>query len=213
MIKRLFKQNFRYFLLYFAIVVAGVLADSVAIVLFQRLLDTIGILGTMLDGLRLCLNILAGYGTLLFLKYLDGYLMSWPLERLQQALPYGVKQMVLEKMEHIDYQAYAGLGLGAFIQCVENGAVAAKDILLDFWLYIFTGLIPTILITLVFIGYYDISVFIYIIIGYIIVYVFTKLLMKKLLFIKDQLLEQSELLNSRLVRAYGGADFSNFAPV
>lgn len=200
MLNKLFRQNFRWFFLYFLIAVGTIIADSVAIVLFQRLLDTIGILQDLPQGLQICLGLLAGYGVLLFLKYLGGYLMSWPLERLQQSLPYGVKQMVLEKMERIDYQASAGLGLGSLIQRVENGAGAARGILLGFWLYIFSGLIPTILITLLFIGFYDVSVFVYIIIGYIVVYIFTKLLMKRLLFIKDQLLEQSELLNNRLVR-------------
>ncbi len=200
MLKKLLGRYKKEFALSIALQISVILCSSFSVVLFQRLLDGIGLLQRVPGQLQHCLWILTAYAALLFLEHILSYLDSWPQETLKHGLFFEGKLMLLRKMRTIDYNQYIDFGLGSTIQQVENGADAAREMLLDFWHYVCADLLPTITISLLFIGYFDASVFVYIIAGYALVFLITKLLMKKLLFIKDDILNNEQLLNNRLVR-------------
>jgi len=180
--------------------ITRIVCGSFAIYLFQKLLDSIGAMHSISDGVRGCLHVFVLYAVMMFLDHVFGYVTQYPEEKLKNSVLYQTKLMVLRKMECIDYNQYTNWGLGSTIQVVENGASAALNMLVDFWLYLFSELIPTIFISVIFIGMYDINTFTYIIAGYLLVFVATKLIMNKLLFIKDDILTNEQFLNNRLVR-------------
>lgn len=54
-------------------------------------------------------------------------------------------------MQTIDYLEYQKIGTGKLTQKIEDGSVASRDIVIDFYLRLFRYLIPTALFSLIFI--------------------------------------------------------------
>lgn len=184
--------------LYISNGVIQVLIAAFTVVYFQRLIDCIN-LGESLDA---CLKLLLIYGLFKALNYLLNYADNYPHSTLTNGFYYELKLMAMKKISTIEYLQYKNLGTGQLIQMVENGADAGRKILYDYYLNIFRGLLPNLIIGMVFIGFYDYRVLIAISISYILVFFITKLLLKRLYEVKNITLINEELFTSKIVRAF-----------
>lgn len=110
---------------------------------FQKLIDK------FTDG-TLSLPVILVYGGLLLLLCLGNYLDEYPMQKLNNGIYLDLKLLALYKTSRIDYLAYQSMGTGKLIQRVENGAMAGKNILCQFWFRIARELLPSALFSLFF---------------------------------------------------------------
>lgn len=175
-----------------------ILAASLSVVYFQKLIDELPATKAYTDVLPLIII----YAFLLLLDCILSYLDEYPLRILSNGIYQEIKIQALKKIGRIDYSAYQDLGTGSLIQLVENGADAGKSILFDFYLTVFKDLLPQIVISLILIGSYNFKIMLIILIGYVIVFAISNKLMKKLYEIKDNVLASEELLSKHFVRGF-----------
>ena len=83
MLRQLLERYKKEFAVSISMQVVAVLCGSFAILLFQKLLDAIGLLGRAPGQLEFCLQLLAGYALLLLAEYLLNYLDCYPEEILK----------------------------------------------------------------------------------------------------------------------------------
>jgi ATP-binding cassette subfamily B protein len=86
------------------------------------------------------------------------------------------------------------------IQKIEDGAIASRDVMIDFGLKILRWLLPTILFSLVFIFNVKKELVLFVLVGYVIVILVSNVILKKLYVLKEKILFNQEFLNKHLVR-------------
>jgi ATP-binding cassette subfamily B protein len=169
-----------------------------SLVFFQRLLDG-------LPGARHFADLaapLAGYIGLTVANHLLIYAEGYPTSILKNGAFQAVKLIALRKIAVIDYLAYQNLGTGNLVQIVENGAAALRDILTGFYLNVLRSILPSIVISLAFIDYYDRTLFIAILAGYGVLYVLSYYLMRFLRAEMEKMLASQEDFSKFSVRAF-----------
>ena len=105
-------------------------------------------------------------------------------------------------MKTIDYLEYQKIGTGRLTQKSEDGAVASRDIMMNFWLKLFRYLLPTAIFSLIFIFRVKKEYVLFVFLGYIIVVIISNLILKKLYKLKESILLNQEFLNKHLVRGF-----------
>lgn len=169
-----------------------------AIVMFQRLLDGLPGATQFNDVLWLLIGYLGLTATNHLLIYVEGV----PRSTLNNGAFLWSKFRALEKISRIDYLAYQDLGTGNLIQMVENGATAIQNIFMGFYLTIIRSLLPSLIISLYFINFYDQKLFLIIVAGYGILFVIAHFLMGFWRKEVDKLLENQEDHSRFSVRAF-----------
>lgn len=162
---------------------------------FQKLIDE------FTDG-TLSLPVILVYGGLLLLLCLGNYLDEYPMQKLNNGIYLDLKLLALYKTSRIDYLAYQSMGTGKLIQRVENGAMAGKNILCQFWFRIARELLPSALFSLFFIYRLNHVIACTVACGYLLVFLITNLLLKLLYRMKERVLDNEELLNHFLTRGF-----------
>ncbi|MFR6327530.1 MAG: ABC transporter ATP-binding protein [Eisenbergiella sp.] len=162
---------------------------------FQKLIDK------FTDG-TLSLPVILVYGGLLLLLCLGNYLDEYPMQKLNNGIYLDLKLLALYKTSRIDYLAYQSMGTGKLIQRVENGAMAGKNILCQFWFRIARELLPSALFSLFFIYRLNHVIACTVACGYLLVYLITNVLLKLLYRMKERDLDNQELLNHFLTRGF-----------
>ena len=162
---------------------------------FQKLIDK------FTDG-TLSLPVILVYGGLLLLLCLGNYLDEYPMQKLNNGIYLDLKLLALYKTSRIDYLAYQSMGTGKLIQRVENGAMAGKNILCQFWFRIARELLPSALFSLFFIYRLNHVIACTVACGYLLVFLITNLLLKLLYRMKERVLDNEELLNHFLTRGF-----------
>lgn len=169
---------------------------NLSLVYFQRLIDVI------VKGYNETLPFIIVYGSLKITEHVLGYLDEYPHRKLSNGIYQSFKIKAAEKIARIDYLSYQDIGMGRLIQIIENGATAGKQILFDFYLQILKELLPGVIITLIFIGKYNLEVMIAITAGYVVVFLLTNLLLKHLYKIKKSIIRYEEDLSKFSVRSF-----------
>lgn len=162
---------------------------------FQKLIDKF-------TGGTLSLPVILVYGGLLLLLCLGNYLDEYPMQKLNNGIYLDLKLLALYKTSRIDYLAYQSMGTGKLIQRVENGAMAGKNILCQFWFRIARELLPSALFSLFFIYRLNHVIACTVACGYLLVFLITNLLLKLLYRMKERVLDNEELLNHFLTRGF-----------
>lgn len=162
---------------------------------FQKLIDK------FTDG-TLSLPVILVYGGLLLLLCLGNYLDEYPMQKLNNGIYLDLKLLALYKTSRIDYLAYQSMGTGKLIQRVENGSMAGKNILCQFWFRIARELLPSALFSLFFIYRLNHVIACTVACGYLLVFLITNLLLKLLYRMKERVLDNEELLNHFLTRGF-----------
>ena len=162
---------------------------------FQKLIDK------FTDG-TLSLPVILVYVGLLLLLCLGNYLDEYPMQKLNNGIYLDLKLLALYKTSRIDYLAYQSMGTGKLIQRVENGAMAGKNILCQFWFRIARELLPSALFSLFFIYRLNHVIACTVACGYLLVFLITNLLLKLLYRMKERVLDNEELLNHFLTRGF-----------
>lgn len=183
---------------YIANGVVQIFISMLALVYFQKLIDSIG----NLDQIENIINLLLVYGALQLTDYLLSYVDNYPDSMLKNRFYYHLKIMAMKKISTIGFLNYKQYGTGELIQMVENGADAGRGILFQFYLNIFRNILPSIVIGMILVGVYDYKVLIAISISYVFVFFITKLLLNKLYDVKNTTLINDEILSSKIVRAF-----------
>ena len=169
-----------------------------SIVMFQRLLDGLPNAAQLTD----LSAPLIGYLGLTAVNYLLIYLEGIPRSILNNGPYYWVKLRALEKITHIDYLAYQDLGTGNLVQLIENGADAIRNIFTGFYLGIAREMLPQLVINLVFIRFYDQTLFTIIAAGYGVLYLVANYLMAYWRKEVEKLLDNQENFSKFSVRAF-----------
>ena len=162
---------------------------------FQKLIDKF-------TDRTLSLPVILVYGGLLLLLCLGNYLDEYPMQKLNNGIYLDLKLLALYKTSRIDYLAYQSMGTGKLIQRVENGAMAGKNILCQFWFRIARELLPSALFSLFFIYRLNHVIACTVACGYLLVFLITNLLLKLLYRMKERVLDNEELLNHFLTRGF-----------
>ncbi|NGZ75202.1 ABC transporter ATP-binding protein [Saccharibacillus sp. VR-M41] len=188
------KQILLYILLGFALQFFG----AYGIHTFQRLIDAV----PLSSGLGELGGTLLLYGGLLAVCAVFNYLTEYP----ETALPVGIaerlKLLALSRISRMDYLAYGSLGTGELIRTIENGAQAGAGIVYGFYLRILHELLPAMLFSLLFIGFYSPAVMLAVLAGYVIVFILTRLLLRFLYSVKESLLASQEKSSRYSVRGF-----------
>ena len=190
-----------YWLVLAAILVVGISQTFVgmySLVFFQRLLDGFPSARQFSD----LLPLLVGYIGLTAVNHGLIYLEGYPTSILNAGAVQWVKLKAMRKIASIDFLAYEDMGTGNLIQIIENGAEAARNILSGFYLNIVRGILPQLVISLLFIRYYDQSLFLLILGGYGLFYALSYYLMKFLRGEMEKMLSNKEDFSKFSVRAF-----------
>ena len=167
--------------------------DLYAVTYYQKILDAF-------QFGELTLLPLIIYGLLLVISTILGYVENYPEQQTINGLYLDFKLQALRKMKTIDYLEYQKFGTGRLIQKIEDGAIASRDVMIDFWLKILRWLLPTILFSLVFIFKVKKELVVFVLVGYVIVILVSNVILKKLYVLKEKILFNQEFLNKHLVR-------------
>ena len=168
------------------------------VVFFQQLLDEV----VAASALQELWEQLGWFIGLTAVNHLLIYLEGYPSKLLNNGSYLWAKLRAIKKIMHIDYLAYQTLGTGNLIQVIENGAPAVKNIFNGFYLQIVRSIIPSIVITFAFIGYYD-RTLLFIIFGlYVILFFLSYYLMVVLQRETDKILSQQEDFSKFSVRGF-----------
>lgn len=159
----------------------------------------------IVDGLTektLTLTSIFLYGAVLITYYCLNYVEEYPAKKLEQGIYLDFKLLALGKISRIDYLEYQKNGTGKLVQRIENGAVAGKNVLYNFWFCLIRKLLPTIGFSMYFIWNINHTVTYIILAGYVIIFIVTNILLKVLYRLKEKVLNQEERLNHFLVRGF-----------
>ena len=169
---------------YLILGISGYFMGSLSSVYFQKIIDQIPHLSSF-SGIY---SIFLTYLLLRVGMHLMPYLVEYPYRILFEGIYQWAKLVAMKKIASIDYRAYQNLGTGKLTQVIENGAESTRKITLDFYLCIIREIIPTILINLFFIRYYDKNIFLVILVGYIFIFAFSYWLLRFLKEKKEKIL-------------------------
>ena len=142
------------------------------------------------------------YGLLLIISTILGYIENYPEQQVKNKLYLDFKGVSLKKIKKIDYLEYQKFGTGRLIQRIEDGALASRDVIVNFWLNIFRRLGPNALFSLLFIYNVRKELVLFVLLGYVIVLIVSNVLLKKLYSLKEKILDNQEILNKHLVRGF-----------
>ena len=194
-IKQTLSNNKKIIFLYILLGVFLSFLGMYNIKLFQIILDKFN------DG-NLTFKMIIFYGFLLLMYIILSYLENYPSVYLQNKLYLDFKLSALKKISRIDYSKYQKLGLGKLTQKVENGSMATRDVVYEFYFRIFRELLPTMISSLVFIFMIDFKIALVVFIGYILVFIITKIIIIKLYKLKESIVENEESMNKYLIRGF-----------
>ena len=191
--KEVIKNNWKMIVFYVLIGIVINFLDLYAVTYYQKILDAF-------QFGELTLLPLVIYGLLLVISTILGYVENYPEQQTINGLYLDFKLQALRKMKTIDYLEYQKFGTGRLIQKIEDGAIASRDVMIDFWLKILRWLLPTILFSLVFIFNVKKELVLFVLVGYVIVILVSNVILKKLYVLKEKILFNQEFLNKHLVR-------------
>jgi ATP-binding cassette subfamily B protein len=169
-----------------------------AIVYFQRLVDR-------LTGARQFADVTAvliGYIALTLTNHVLIYLEGYPRSVLNNGAYQWAKLRAMKKIARIDYLAYQDLGTGQLVQLIENGATGTRNILNNFFLDTLRGTLPRVVISFVFIRYYDQTLFFIILGTYAIWFFLSYRLMNSLRRAVDRMLANQEDFSKYSTRGF-----------
>ena len=193
--KEVIKNNLKMIIFYVLIGIIINFLDLYSVTYYQKILDSF-------QFKTLTLTPLIIYGLLLIISTILGYIENYPEQQVKNKLYLDFKLQSLKKMKTIDYLEYQKIGTGKLTQKVEDGSIASRDILIDFYLKLFRYLIPTALFSLIFIFRVKKELVLFVFLGYIIVIIVSNLILKKLYKLKENILYNQEYLNKHLVRGF-----------
>ena len=191
--KTIIKNHKKTFIFYIALGLTITFLEALGVKIFQNVLD-------MFAAQTLTVSYVLIYGAVILTTALLLYISIIPEVNLDNSVYLDLKLMALKKMSVINYTHYQKIGIGALIQQIENGANAGKYLLLGFYVRLIRELIPSMIISVVFIAFIDISLIKFILIGYVITLIVTNIVLKKLYKIKSGILINEEFMNHYLVR-------------
>jgi ATP-binding cassette subfamily B protein len=169
-----------------------------AVTFFQRIIDSFPTARQISD----LVPLLAAYIGLNVLNHILIYVEGIPNSIMEQGVLQWVKLRALEKISCIDYLAYQDLGTGNLVQVIENGADATRNILKNFYLEIARNVIPTTILSLIFIHYYDHTIFTVILCGYAVFFFLSYRLMSYLRHETEKMIDNQENYSKFSVRAF-----------
>lgn len=193
--KEVLKNNQKMIIFYIVIGITINFLNLYSVTYYQKILDAF-------QYQNLTITPLIIYGVLLIVSTILGYLENYPEQQVKNKLYLDFKLQALKKMKTIDYLEYQKLGTGKLTQKVEDGAIASRDILVDFYLKTVRYLLPTSLFSLIFIYQVKKELVLFIFLGYVIVIIVSNLILKRLYNLKENILDNQELLNKHLVRGF-----------
>ena len=193
--KEVIKNNLKMIIFYVLIGIIINFLDLYSVTYYQKILDAF-------QFRNLTLFPLIAYGILLLISTILGYIENYPEQQVKNKLYLDFKLQSLKKMKTIDYLEYQKIGTGRLTQKVEDGATSSRDIMIDFWLKLFRNLLPTAIISLIFIFRVKKEYVLFVFLGYIIVIIISNLILKKLYILKESILLNQEFLNKHLVRGF-----------
>ena len=193
--KEVIKNNLKMIIFYVLIGIIINFLDLYSVTYYQKILDAF-------QFRNLTLFPLIAYGILLLISTILGYIENYPEQQVKNKLYLDFKLQSLKKMKTIDYLEYQKIGTGRLTQKVEDGATSSRDIMIDFWLKLFRNLLPTAIISLIFIFRVKKEYVLFVFLGYIIVIIISNLILKKLYKLKESILLNQEFLNKHLVRGF-----------
>lgn len=193
--KEVLRENFKMILFYVIIGIVINFLELYSVTYFQKILDSFQVGNLTLIPLII-------YGVILIVSTILGYVENYPEQQVKNKLYLDFKLQSLKKMMTIDYLEYLGIGTGKLTQNVEDGASAARDIMVDFWLKLVRYLIPTALFSLIFIYQVKRELVLFVFLGYVIVVIVSKIILKRLYSLKEKILFNQEFLNKHLVRGF-----------
>lgn len=193
--KEVLKNNKKMIIFYILIGITINFLNLYSVTYYQKILDAF-------QYQRLTLTPLIIYGVLLIVSTILGYLENYPEQQVKNKLYLDFKLQALKKLKTIDYLEYQKLGTGKLTQRVEDGASSSRDILVNFYLKTIRYLLPTGLFSLIFIYQVKKELVLFIFLGYVIVIIVSNLILKRLYRLKENILDNQELLNKHLVRGF-----------
>lgn len=193
--KEVLKNNKKMIIFYILIGITINFLNLYSVTYYQKILDAF-------QYQRLTLTPLIIYGVLLIVSTILGYLENYPEQQVKNKLYLDFKLQALKKLKTIDYLEYQKLGTGKLTQKVEDGASSLRDILVNFYLKTIRYLLPTGLFSLIFIYQVKKELVLFIFLGYVIVIIVSNLILKRLYNLKENILDNQELLNKHLVRGF-----------
>lgn len=193
--KEVLKNNKKMIIFYILIGITINFLNLYSVTYYQKILDAF-------QYQRLTLTPLIIYGVLLIVSTILGYLENYPEQQVKNKLYLDFKLQALKKLKTIDYLEYQKLGTGKLTQRVEDGASSSRDILVNFYFKTIRYLLPTGLFSLIFIYQVKKELVLFIFLGYVIVIIVSNLILKRLYRLKENILDNQELLNKHLVRGF-----------
>lgn len=193
--REIFKKNRAWIMLFVALGLCTAFLESFRADQYQRVLDG------LLAGPEV-LFALAVYGGAYVLLILLNYLTNLPESRLEHGVHLDFKQIALRKLKTVDFRTYRAFGTGQMTQRIESGAGAGKSVLLDFWLRLFSELVPAVAFSVVFIARISLPVTLALLMGYVLVFLVTNLLLRRLYDVKERILTNEESFNHVFVRGF-----------
>ena len=193
--KEVIKNNLKMIIFYVLIGIIINFLDLYSVTYYQKILDAF-------QFQTLTLVPLIIYGILLLISTVLGYVENNPEQQVKNKFYLNFKLQSLKKMKTIDYLEYQKIGTGRLTQKVEDGAVASRDIMMNFWLKLFRYLLPTAIFSLIFIYRVKREYVLFVLLGYILVVIISNLILKKLYKLKEGILLNQESLNKHLVRGF-----------
>ena len=194
-IKEVLKKNRIWVLVYIGLGIFNAFMANYKADYFQKVIDGLA------DG-TLAFTGVVTYGIILLVNYCMNYLDNYPEKKLEQGIYLDFKLLSLGKISTVDYTEYQKIGTGKLVQRIENGSLAGRNVIFDFWLCLIRNLIPTIVFSVYFIWEIDKKVTYVLFAGYMLIFVITNILLKFLYKIKEKILDSEELLNHYLVRGF-----------
>ena len=193
--KEVIKNNLKMIIFYVLIGIVINFLHLYSVTYYQKILDAF-------QFKTLTLVPLIIYGVLLVISTILGYIENYPEQQVKNKLYLDFKLQSLKKMKSIDYLEYQKIGTGRLIQKAEDGALASRDIMMDFWLKTIRYLIPTAIFSLIFIYRVKKEYVLFVLLGYVIVLIVSNLILKRLYQLKEKILVNQEFLNKHLVRGF-----------
>ena len=194
-IKEILKKNRIWVLVYIGLGIFNAFMANYKADYFQKVIDG-------LADRTLAFTGVATYSFILLVNYCMNYLDNYPEKKLEHGIYLDFKLLSLRKISTIDYTEYQKIGTGKLVQRIENGSLAGRNVLFNFWLCLIRDLLPTIVFSVYFIWKIDKKVTYVLFVGYMLIFIITNILLKFLYKIKEKILNSEELLNHYLVRDF-----------
>lgn len=141
-------------------------AAAYGVLMLQKLLDA---LAAAKQAQQPVTQMLAWYALWRLVHVLSEYALEYPLQHLSQSLYQWVKISALQKVAQLPYETYVRYGTGELLQLVEQGAVATRDLICNYYARVIREILPTLLFTVAFLVSLDGQLVLVLCLGYAIV--------------------------------------------